>query len=165
MNKAEPFMGHIMAIANQQLIYAHLSIKLWYASVQHAATCHNLGPVASSSRKLLHGDTTPSEALTGRRSDIAMLSAAAFGTLVYFKVMDAREADPYGTKPSQFKPLSKPGILLGLADGTRFYIIRLASAPARLSPIGRCRGDYGTTGWVILSCLSPKSVTRRCARL
>ena len=110
-NPAEPFMGIIMGTANQLMIYAHLAPdKFWWTAVLHAVTCHNYGPVESATRPLLRGDTTPFEVLSGRKADITMLSAAPFGALCWYKV--------FGRKASQFSPMAKPGILLGLARGT-----------------------------------------------
>ena len=125
MSKAESVIGTIMGTANQQIIYAHLSAeKFWWTSVRHAATCHNLGPVVGSeTRPLLRGDTTPYEVMTGQKSDIAMLKAAPFGALCWMKVMRTSADATHGVKPSQFKPVSKPGLVLGLAPDTLGWIV------------------------------------------
>ena len=52
LNHSERFMGRIAAMANQQMLYAHLSPQaFWWTAVFSAAMIHNLGPVESKTRR------------------------------------------------------------------------------------------------------------------
>ena len=138
MNYAESVMGRIMAMANQQLITAHLAPKaFWWCAVRNAAIIHNLGPVESN-RPLLQGDTTPFEAMTGRRADVSSITAP-FGALCWIKVMSSLLLSTHGTKPSQLKPVSEPAIYLGTAEGAAGWTV------LRLSQVGNARKTLTVT--------------------
>ena len=138
MNYAESVMGRIMAMANQQLITAHLAPKaFWWCAVRNAAIIHNLGPVESN-RPLLQGDTTPYEAMTGRRTDVSSI-IAPFGALCWIKVMSSSLLSTHGTKPSQLKPVSEPAIYLGTAEGAAGWTV------LRLSQVGNARKTLTVT--------------------
>ena len=135
LNAAEPFMGRMVAMANQQLIYAHLSPRaFWWAAISHSATIHNLGPIESRTRPLLFGDTTPYEAITGTRATIANL-IAPFGALCWVKVMSASADDSHGTKPSQLKPVSEPALYLGPARGSAGWSVLRLSQVGNSNPV------------------------------
>lgn len=137
-NYAESFMGRIMAMANQQLITAHLAPKaFWWCAVRNAAIIHNLGPIESN-RPLLQGDTTPYEAMTGQRADVSPI-IAPFGALCWVKVMASSLLSTHGTKPSQLKPVSEPAIYLGPAEGTAGWAV------LRLSQVGNARKTLTVT--------------------
>jgi hypothetical protein len=123
LNHSERFMGRIAAMANQQMLYAHLSPRaFWWTAVFSAAMIHNLGPVESKTRPLLMRDTTPFEGMTGQRASVKHL-IGPLGMLCWIKTMRASATSTHGTKPNQFKPISEPAIYLGPNSGSAGWAV------------------------------------------
>jgi len=135
LNAAEPFMGRMVAMANHQLIYAHLAPRaFWWAAISHSATIHNVGPIETRTRPLLFGDTTPFEVMTGKRATVAHL-IAPFGALCWVKVMTTSSSSTHGIKPSQLKPMSEPALYLGPARGSAGWSVLRLSQVGNRNPV------------------------------
>ena len=128
------FMGAVVAGAYTHMLHARVGQAMWGDALLHTCTVMNMSPIPGLVVPL-NGDLpdplqydpswvpgsdprlafTPTGILLGTVPDVSLLAAPLFST-AYFRIQDA--------KASQLAPVSKKGLLVGVAEGTLGWKIR-----------------------------------------